>query len=426
MQILVSILIFSAIVLFHEFGHFLFAKLNGIKVLEFCLGLGPTVVGKKIGETYYSIKALPFGGACMMAGEDSDEYGEDTFNNKSVLARISVVFAGPFFNFILAFILSIFVIYAGGYDAPIIKNVLVNSPAYDAGLRDGDEILKINDRNIYLVRDFNLFNFMNKDNTLPVNIKYKRNNEVFKATIEPRYIEKYSLGISYDNTGIPKILSFADDSPLKDYAKEGDYIIEINNTKLEKGTDLVNYLNKTPLTNKVVNLKLQRNDKIIDVNVLPKFSGKFLSYGFDMIDYRLPAKSFNLIKYSFLEVRYFVVSTIDSLKMIVTGKVSTNDVSGPVGIVNYIGNTYNESKKQGTVVLNMMFITILLSSNLGVMNLLPIPALDGGRLVFLLLELIFRKPVINQKVEAIMNTISFYLLLGFIFFITFKDILKLF
>ena len=104
-SIIIAIILFSIIVIFHELGHFWLAKANGIKVNEFCLGLGPTLFGVQRGETKYSIKLLPFGGACIMEGEDESSGDDRAFNNKSVWARISVVFAGPFLNFIIAFIL---------------------------------------------------------------------------------------------------------------------------------------------------------------------------------------------------------------------------------------------------------------------------------------------------------------------------------
>ena len=109
-SIIIAIILFSIIVIFHELGHFWLAKANGIKVNEFCLGLGPTLFGVQRGETKYSIKLLPFGGACIMEGEDENSGDDRAFNNKSVWARISVVFAGPFFNFIMAFIFALIII----------------------------------------------------------------------------------------------------------------------------------------------------------------------------------------------------------------------------------------------------------------------------------------------------------------------------
>ena len=124
MKIILALLIFSLIVLFHEFGHFLLAKRGGIGVTEFSLGMGPRLFSKQIGETRYSVKLLPFGGSCMMVGEDGESNEENSFGSKSVWTRISVVAAGPIFNFILAFFLSLFIVGSIGYDAPDIVAVM--------------------------------------------------------------------------------------------------------------------------------------------------------------------------------------------------------------------------------------------------------------------------------------------------------------
>ena len=129
MKIIIALLIFSIIILFHELGHFLLAKANGIRVNEFSLGLGPTLFGIQKGETKYSIKLLPFGGACMMEGEDSESQDNKAFNNKSVWARISVVAAGPIFNFIMAFIFSF-----------ILVSCLKDSGAPDNKVHTGSEV----------------------------------------------------------------------------------------------------------------------------------------------------------------------------------------------------------------------------------------------------------------------------------------------
>ena len=116
MSIILALIIFSVMVLFHEFGHFLLAKKNGIGVTEFSLGMGPRIASFVKGETRYSWKLIPFGGSCMMVGEDLDDKSENAFNSKSVWARISVVAAGPIFNFLLAFVLAIVYIAMIGYD----------------------------------------------------------------------------------------------------------------------------------------------------------------------------------------------------------------------------------------------------------------------------------------------------------------------
>ena len=131
-SVIVAILVFGLIVLIHELGHFLFAKMNGIAVVEFSIGMGPRLVRFKKGETIYSIKALPLGGSCMMLGEDEENPDERAFQNKSIPARMSVIAAGPIFNFILAFFLAVILVGLNGYDTTYIKEVTENSPAYEA------------------------------------------------------------------------------------------------------------------------------------------------------------------------------------------------------------------------------------------------------------------------------------------------------
>ena len=156
MNIIIAILIFGIIIIVHELGHFLIAKKNGIQVDEFCIGLGPTIIGKQVGETFYSVKLLPFGGACMM-GEDEERPGENAFNNKSVWARMAVIFGGPFFNFILAFIFSIIVIGMSGADIPKISKVEKDSPAYEAGIRKGDTMIKVAGKKMHNYREFSYY-----------------------------------------------------------------------------------------------------------------------------------------------------------------------------------------------------------------------------------------------------------------------------
>ena len=159
-SIIIAIILFSIIVIFHELGHFLLAKANGIKVNEFCLGLGPTLFGIQKGETKYSIKLLPFGGACIMEGEDESSQDNRAFNNKSVWARMSVVFAGPFFNFIMAFIFALIIICAAGYDSPKISGVVDGYAAEEAGFKAGDEIVKLNNTNIHFYREISLYSVL--------------------------------------------------------------------------------------------------------------------------------------------------------------------------------------------------------------------------------------------------------------------------
>lgn len=343
MKIIIAILIFSVIILFHELGHFLLAKKNGIRVNEFCLGLGPTLVGFTKGETKYSIHLLPFGGACMMEGEDGDSTDERAFTNKSVWARIAVVAAGPVFNFIMAFIFSVILMACIGYDKPVISGVMEGYPAEAAGMQEGDTILKMNNKHIHFCREINLYLYFHPGET--VDITYERGGEVKEVTLTPAYDEE-----------------------------SGGYYV-----------------------------------------------------GFYESNARTKVNAFEALKYGAYYTKYWVDVTFESVRMLFTGKVGVQDMSGPVGIVKTIGDTYEESKTDGAfyIFLNMLNISILLSANLGVMNLLPIPALDGGRLVFLIIEAIRRKRIDPEK-EGMVHFVGMMCLMALMVFIMFSDISKLF
>lgn len=342
MKFVIAIIIFSIIILFHELGHFLLAKRCNIRVNEFCLGLGPTIVGITKGETKYSIKLLPFGGACMMEGEDGESEDDRSFQKKSVWARISVVAAGPVFNFIMAFVFAFILITCIGYDKPVVYDVIEGYPAQEAGMEAGDTILSMNGKRIHFYREVSLYSYFHPGRT--IDIVYERDGQRHQATLVPVYQEE-----------------------------EGRYMIGFYGSGVrEKG------------------------------NILAS------------------------LKYSVYELKYWITTTIDSLRMLISGRVSVNDVSGPVGIVKTIGDTYDESKTEGIymVFINMLNIAILLSANLGVMNLLPIPALDGGRLVFLIVEAIRRKRIDPDK-EGMVHFVGLVLLMLLMVFVMVNDIRQL-
>lgn len=340
MNIVIAIIIFSIIILFHELGHFLLAKFNGIKVNEFCLGLGPTLVGFTKGETKYSIKLLPFGGTCMMEGEDGDSSDARAFNSKSVWARISVVAAGPVFNFIMAWVFALIVIGSVGYDRPVLKGVMEGFPAEEAGMQEGDQIISMNGYRTHFYREVSQYSLFHPGEA--VELVYERDGERYKVTLEPKMDE-------------------------------------------ESGRELIG-LNGT--------LARQRG------NVLETISN------------------------SFFEVRYWICNTVESLRMLVTGKVGMNDMSGPVGIVKMMGDTYETEQSSGgtwIAILSMINFSIFLSANLGIMNLLPIPALDGGRLIFLLIEAVRRKKISPEK-EGMVHFVGLMALMALMVFVMFNDI----
>lgn len=341
MGIIIAILLFSFIVIFHELGHFLTAKLNGIEVEEFALGMGPLLFSKEYKGTRYCIRALPIGGACMM-GEDDEATGEEgNFHSKSVWVRIMVIAGGPVFNFILAFVLAVILTVMVGYDKPVVAQVNEGYPAAEAGIEPGDVIVKMGNKKINIFREISTYNQFHQGET--VDVTYVRDGKEHTVTMEPKYNEEM------------------------DY-----YLLGVTRGPNEE-------------------------------------AGVFTS-----------------LQYGMYEVKYWICTTISSLKMMVTGQIGLDQMSGPVGIVDVVDDTYNRSVSYGipTVVANMMNIAILLSANLGVMNLLSIPALDGGRLVFLAVEAVRRKKIPPEK-EGYVHFIGFALLMVLMVFVMFNDIRRI-
>ena len=279
-----------------------------------------------------------------MEGEDDDSSDDRAFNKKSVWARMSVVFAGPFFNFIMAFVFAFIIIMCVGYDKPVISDVIEGYAAEEAGIQSGDVIVKINHTNIKFYREIGTYSMFHPGET--VEITYERDGERKATELTPTYNEE---------------------------------------------------------------------------------SGSYL-YGFISTGERTDANVLTALSCSAHEVKYWIQTTVLTLKGLFSGMFSANDLSGPVGIVQSVGNTYQESVETSGVfyaILNMLNWGILLSANLGVMNLLPLPALDGGRLLFLIVEAIRRKRIDPNK-EGLVHGIGIILLFLLMFLVLFNDIRKIF
>lgn len=352
--IIVFVLIFGVVVISHELGHFLMAKLNGIKVLQFSIGMGPDIIKFTKGDTKYVLKLLPIGGACMFEGEDgiystendgenkNREKPEGAFSEANVWSRIATVIAGPFFNIILAYLLSLIVVGFSGEIIPVINSLSEGYPAKEAGLREGDLITKMGGERIYLQGEVTFVSAFSRGD--PMEIEYKRDGKKYTATVTPKYSEedhRYYIGFTIGET--------------------------------------------------------------------------------------VECRGLNLIKYSAYEVRYWLKTTVKSLLMLIQGRLSANDLSGPVGIAVTIDETIEVAKPYGlpTVVLTMINFAVLLSVNLGVMNLLPLPALDGGRLLFMFIEVIRGRPVSPEK-EGLVHFIGFVALMILMVFVLYNDLVKIF
>ena len=435
MSIVIAVIIFSLLIFIHELGHFLLAKKNGIRVVEFSIGMGPRLFSFEKGDTRYSLKLLFFGGSCQMLSEDffeDEELEKDkehAFENKSVWARIAVVVAGPLFNFLLAWVLAVIVMGGVGYDEPFITYVQEGSAAEKAGLQQEDIIRELNGEKITLSREIDVELYVNPVSKDTVELVYERNCKKYTAEIEPEYVEKYAIGITYsiqegDSATIAEVV---EEGPFeKAGGKKGDIIRAVNGTEIDGAKELKEYFTENPLKDKEIKVTIERGGETQELAMTPVLSSKGYSMGFSYNSARVEASPLETLEYSFAEIKYQITSVFKSLGLLFKGKLGVKDFSGPVGIVDIIGTTYTQAKPMGAwmTFLNVANITILLSANLGVMNLLPIPGVDGGRLFFLLIEAIFRKKV-PKKFEGVLTAVCMLLLMIFAVFIMYQDIMKL-
>lgn len=332
MYIIWAILGFSLIIIVHELGHFMLAKLNGIKVLEFSIGMGPKIYSYQGKETKYSLGILPIGGYVNMLGEGEESDEEGSFSSKHPLRRLSVVLAGAFMNFVLAMIIFVIIFSKIGFSTPVVSSIEDNMPLKEAGLINGDKIVEVNGSKIHTSSDLSLEISQAKDSTMK--IVYERNGEKNEVNVTPVYDEEretYRVGFTYTVIENPTVLQCI---------KEG--------------------------ANETISL---------------------------------------------------VSQTFKSIGMIFTGKANLKtDVGGPVTIVRMS----SQAAKVG--VMNLFMLVAILSVSVGIFNLLPFPALDGGWSVLLIIEFITKKKV-PDKVVGALNTIGFMILIGIMVLVTIKDIL---
>ncbi|MDD4112652.1 MAG: RIP metalloprotease RseP [Herbinix sp.] len=432
MKLLIAILLLGIIVFIHELGHFLLAKKNGITVTEFSLGMGPRLASFTKNGTRYSLKMLPFGGSCMMLGEDEDIDDDGAFHKKGVWARFSVIFAGAFFNFVLAFILAVVVIGAVGVDYPDVIDAKEGSSLYEAEIREGDRIKSIDGKSIHFGKEIDLHFFFNPITEAPIDITYERDNKNYKTTIYPKSVpEYYKLGIGYTaNTSEAELQGLEEGFPFYEAGIViGDVVTKIDGTPIGTGQDMADYFDANPPTEKEIEITYRHGNEENTIRIKPRLVKDENNYDLGLFYnvYREKVSPIETIKNSIFEVKYNISYTIQSLKYLISGKAGIEEVSGPVGIVSVVGNIVDQTESEGVgiVFLSLASFATLLSANLGVMNLLPIPALDGGRLVFIILEAIRKKPVPKEK-EAIVHFVGFALLMILMVVVLYNDIRKLF
>lgn len=425
--IIVAILVFGFLIASHEFGHLLMAKLFKIGVPEFSVGMGPKLIGRKFGSTVYNLRLIPIGGFCALEGEDEVSDSPSAFGNKSVLQRILVVVGGPLFNLLTAFILSFVLIFSIGANTPYVYLTDGSDAAISSGIQEGDVILSIDGHSITTGRDIQTYLLTNPLGD-DVTVRYYRDGQVYETTYNTAY-ETVRIGITYRIDEYPAEVNIIEGQPAEAAGlKSGDIITAVNGVLIDSGEALKEYFDSVGnQLGESVAFSVLRNDEPLDITVEPAMVN-VSSLGFSASDFRDKNQGFlSRCYYSIQEVVSWEKYTIATVGQLITGHLGVEDLSGPVGIVATVSDTVEESNARydiGTTALNVINVTILLAVNIGIMNLLPIPALDGGRLFFLFIELIFRRRV-DPKAEAMVHAIGLGLLMLLMGFVMVQDGLRL-
>lgn len=338
LYILLALFIFGCMILFHELGHFICAKIFKVKINEFSIGMGPILfylIGKD--GVKYSLRLLPIGGYVAMDGEDEDSDNPNAYNKKPAWQRFIIVIAGATVNLLVGSIIMIcLTISTSHFGTTTVSGFGLNSTSDDFGLRVNDEIIKINDTNVYTYDDLS-YEIMHNGHE-PLSITLNRNGEV----------------ITIDNVSFPTIES------------------------------------------------------------------QGVMFGKMDFSVYLEQKSFGtIIKNSFVSIKSSIKMVWDSFLGLFSGRYGIDQISGPIGVTGAIG----DAAQFGSYAL--FYMVVVISMNLGIFNLLPIPALDGGTLVFLLIEMIFKKPV-PSKIEKAIKAVGLILLLSLVLIVTIKDVVHIF
>ncbi len=476
LSILLALLIFGVLIFIHELGHFLVARAFGVKILEFSIGMGPKLVSitsKKSG-TRYSLRMIPIGGFVSMFGESGmeavqgsqnagqsstpnepiflnsvQETGESTANNgdvpekkqeidpelakqaycnKSVWIRILISLAGPLMNLLLGFLLMMVLVISAGSNAAATTRVAGFYLTYNAeetyqGLQKGDYLYALKDGpedtdatdDVRIVSIEQIKAAVKNSSTGKITVSVLRLNEAGTDTITPYPVVTLSL--------TDDILAEKFETSIS--AKAGlqidDVILKVNNTSVYTYDQLSYEIMNQGY--RPVNLTVRRNgEKIVLSNVtLPSYEASGITFGdVDFLIYREANFHFGIIlKHTFFRSVSTVKMVFDSIKGLFTHRYGFEAVSGPIGITK----TISEVAKSGQT-LNLLYLVIVISINLGVMNLLPLPALDGGHLLLYVIEAIRRKPI-KREVEGVVNFVGLILILLLAVIIAIKDIISL-
>ncbi len=447
MTIISAVILLGVLIFIHELGHFIVAKIMNVKILKFSLGFGPKLIGKKVGETEYVLSAIPLGGYVKMLGEEAgeelpEEEQERSFQFQSVSRRTLIVLAGPVFNIMLAYV--IFTIFLSlhfpikvpklEYLMPVVKDVIKGSPAHDAGLRTGDRIIKIDGKEINIINE--VADTVEKNPEKELNFIIQRGDSIIEYKIVPEELD-IDIGdekVAVHYVGVESYLSpvigeVSYNSPaFLSGIKNGDKIIRIGGDHIMTWFDMVQVIQRNP--HEKLNITVLRGNDTIELDVIPKpveieVNNKKKIVGRIGVGQKGVAET--VTSETFLESLYkggiatykWGFFIFDSIKVLIKGDISSKNIAGPITIVRESGKAASAG-----LMAYLMFMA-LISVNLGILNLLPIPVLDGGHLMFFLFERIKGGPL-NEKTVHMAQRIGFAFLIALMILAFYNDIMRIF
>ncbi len=411
------IFLLGFLILIHEAGHFLIAKLFKVKVEEFAIGFGPKIFTKQGKETKYELRLIPLGGFVRMEGEEQRSESERSFNNASIPKRMGIVAAGAIVNIVFGILVYFIIISATGNNvSTIVDSTNEGYVASEVNIQSGDEIKEINGKKIRLKSDID--QILQESNGEELTLLIDRNNEEKEIKLKPTEKQTKSTGIyvSQVQTGekATQVIQIEKGSNAeKDGLKANDIIKKINGVDVTGDVQkLVSQIQNT--TTEKANVEIDRDGDIISldltIDTIPVY---YLGINFKMAENNFA----NNVYYAFFETGNFLGSIFENIKMLFTGKVGLDQMTGPIGISNMVSQT--------TGFVDFMYLLALVSISLGITNLLPIPALDGGKLLILIIEAVRRKPM-KEEIEIGIQLAGFFILILLTIFISYKDILRIF
>lgn len=439
--ILIGVLLFELIIFIHEFGHFITAKKSGIKVNEFSLGMGPKIFSFGKGETKYSLRIFPIGGFCAMEGEDEESPEPRAFNNAKVWKRMIVVIAGAVMNIILGFALMfVVVVQQDAYSSTEVQSFPATSFSSCTGLQSGDVIKEINGYGISTSMDFNYpistAELKTVDGSTLEIYKEDCGNNLYNMAVS--LVQDKNNKLSDEQVSkVNELLSKSTNEIVKAKSKEDAYSVyenyykKINDACGIKDYKVEKIVEKETRKRYTADILVERNgeEKLLKNVQFFTYTTKDNSDPQVSIDFYVKPieKTFgSVLSQTFKQTISTCKMIYASLGGLLTGKFGLKDMSGPIGIASAVTTVASESLSTGfmSAVNSIIYVMMIITVNLGLFNMLPFPALDGGRFVFLIIEAIRGKSV-PRKVEAIVNGIGMGLLILLMILITANDIFKL-